>query len=150
MLDKSRPDKVSVLVKVSKRGAELAELVLLCLATIGREKDVREIGAYICVQFILQGLNLCMDDTSPTVNGLRTLYNFCFRNQAAQEIIRSYISPEHVTVRTTMDKIRGGSAFGEFEVRREYKRLQLALAEGGWRGNVEESMNYPTTWEHSL
>lgn len=150
VLDKRKPGVLASVLKVSLRGAELAEIIFLCISTIGREKDIREIGSHVCIQFILKALNLCMDDTTPTVNGLRTLYNFCFRNQLGHENIRSYVSPEHVTVRTTMEKIRGGSAFSEFEVRREYRRLQLALEDDGWRGNVEEAMHYPTDWEHAL
>ena len=65
-------------------------------------------------------------------------------------MIRTYTGTDQMTVFTILDMIRTGSAFAEFEVRREYKRLQLALEDDGWRGNVEEKMNYPTTWENNL
>ena len=105
----------------------------------------------MCTEYVLFALSLCIDDTAPTMNGLRALYNFCFRDQGAHTILREYVSAtDKTTVFTALDSVRGGSSFGEFEVRREYKRLQLALEIDGWRGSVEEQMLYPTTWEHSL
>ena len=65
-------------------------------------------------------------------------------------MIRTYTGTDQMTVFTILDMIRTGSAFAEFEVRREYKRLQLTLEDDGWRGNVEEKMSYPTTWENNL
>ena len=151
VLDKKFPDVKSKVTRTSKRGMELAEVQFLILSSIGREIYIREMAAMVCTQFILKGLLLVVDDVDPTVHGLRSLYNFCYRCQQAHTFINKYLGPDNKTnVRTVMDEIRSGSAFSEFSVRREYKRLQLALGEDGWRGKVEEQMPYPNDWEHDL
>ena len=151
VLDKKAPTVKTEVTRTSKRGMELAEVQFLILSSIGREIYIREMAAMVCTQFILKGLKLVVDDVDPTVYGLRSLYNFCYRCQQAHAYINSYLGPDNKTnVRTVMEEIRSGSAFSEFSVRREYKRLQLALDEDGWRGKVEEKMPYPNDWEHDL
>ena len=76
------------------------------------------------VQFLLSfwartGIKLCTDKD----DAILMRHNLCW----LQDIIRNYIDQDHVTVRVVMEKIRNGSGFGEFAVRREYKRLQLGL-----------------------
>ncbi len=100
--------------------------------------------------FILHSLLLCADDVAPVVSGLRCLYNFCFRCQEAHQIVIDHVGPEHMTIDVAMERIREGSAFSEFETRREFHRLQLALKDEGWRGNVEDLMQYPPTWDFQM
>ena len=151
VLDKNAPTVKSKITRASKRGMELAEVQFLILSSIGREIYIRELAAMVCTQFILKGLLLVVDDVAPTVHGLRSLYNFCYRCQQAHVFVNGYIGPDNKTnVKTVMDEVRSGGAFSEFSVRREYRRLQLALAQDGWRGKVEEQMPYPNDWEHNL
>lgn len=138
------------LIRVSKRGAELADIIYLSLGAIARDRDIRESAAYVTTDFILHSLLLCADDVAPVVSGLRCLYNFCFRCQEAHQIVIDHVGPEHMTIDVAMERIREGSAFSEFETRREFHRLQLALKDEGWRGNVEDLMQYPPTWDFQM
>ena len=117
---------------------------------MGKERDVRETAAFVGTDFILHALVICADDVAPTVHGMRCLYNFCFRCEEAHQIVRDHVGAEHMTVRIALAKVRDGSAFAEFETRREFKRLELALEDDGWRGNVEDQMEYPPAWDFQI
>jgi len=144
--------------ELSKRGGQLAEIILLCVGTLGREANIRETLAHVCCGYILKTILMTVvDDPSATVNGLRALYNCCYRSEQGQSYVKecrfrdmSPIGGKMISIHVDfiLESVRESTSWGDVDVRREYRRLELALQPDGWRGGVEEQMT--KDWESEM
>jgi hypothetical protein len=113
-------------------GAAVATLLLKMIGVLAHERDHRESIALKAVPFVLMILEKCPEEPGITVFGLRCLYNFVHKCFEAWR----YITIE-TTIMLVLKKIKNGPLNGDLDVIAELRRVELAYATDGWRGEVE-------------
>jgi hypothetical protein len=117
----------------SRRGVDMAELGLSCLSLLGQEQEWRELMSELVVKSIMTCMMKCIDEPLAIINGLKALYNLCYRCNAGQVTI--LLAPYKKLLEAVY-----GSFSGDPEVNKMTRRLELALTGDGWRGTVEATL----------
>ena len=132
-IEKSTVGDMTAVARPTLRGAEVATILLKQIGVLAHERDHRESVAIKAVPFVLMILEKCPEEPAVTVFGLRCLYNFVHKCFEAWRFITV-----ETTIMLTLKKIKWGPLNGDMDVISELRRCELAYAEDGWRGEVED------------
>lgn len=113
------------------RAAELVDGCLMCLSLLAQNQDTREQMALLLVESVVHAMDVCCEDSKVIINGIKVLYNVCYRCESGHEAL---ISTQISGVMKTAFHLHAGTP----EVLKQIRRLELTLKENGWRGYIEE------------
>jgi hypothetical protein len=113
------------------RAAELVDGCLMCLSLLAQNQDTREQMALLLVESVVHAMDVCAEDSKVIINGIKVLYNVCYRCESGHE---SLLSTPIASVLKTTAHLHAGNP----EALRQIRRIELTLKENGWRGYVEE------------
>lgn len=113
------------------RSIEIVEGALRCMTILAHEIDSKEPMSYTVVQPLMHAMDICQGESIIIKEGLALMYNIVYRCESAQEAVLVYCSPGPFfeVIKYNHD--------GDPEVMRQVRKVELALMENGWRGNVE-------------
>jgi hypothetical protein len=112
------------------RAAEMVCEVFNVLSVLAWDYDLKEPMAEYCVEFVYYAMKKCCEDGATIINGLKIFYNLCYRCESGAERI---LYGDSIGLLEMVKEYHGGDII----VMRYHRKLQLALKENGWRGNVE-------------
>lgn len=134
-IKEGRKHKIVKFSTPTVRGVEIALYSAKCIACLACRQDQREpIGEY-CIRSALFALDLFLDEPDVLCAALQCIYNFVYRCEVGHQLVNSF--PVHQAI----EKVE--AAFpGDAEVLRQCTRVRLSLEFDGWRGNVENHLDY--------
>jgi len=125
------PNVFTDVKKPTRRGAELVEQSLSCLSSLANNNEHREQMAYVTAAASIFAIKLCEEESNVMLQGLKYLYNLCYRCESGQEILR------HRNIKPII--ISAHSLHGsDKDIMYQCHRLELAMKKDGWRGYIEE------------
>ena len=87
-------DKVPTTVqKPFQRSVDIIESTLRCCCVLAQEIEFKEAFSYVIVGPTLIAIQLCEEEASIMILGLKLLYNLCYRNEFGQKTILHQIDP---------------------------------------------------------
>ena len=128
-------NSISHIAKPTRKGVEYTELILKIVGAFAHEPDLRDFVSEYASGLVIKALLVCYDEQPVVMNGLKALYNFCFRNEIGQFFVL-----ETQACQDLLHAIRQSDLGSDYEVLYECRRVELAIEPGGFRGFVEEKM----------
>mmetsp|Transcript_15203 Transcript_15203/g.28639 ORF Transcript_15203/g.28639 Transcript_15203/m.28639 type:complete len:612 (-) Transcript_15203:191-2026(-) len=117
------------------QGVEIALYSLRCIACLACKQDQREPIGEICIRSTIFAMELFLDEPDVLCTAMQCIYNFVYRCEVGQILVNSF------NIEVGLQKIE--AAFpGDKDVFRQVTRVRLCLKGDGWRGNVENMMDY--------
>lgn len=112
----------------------LVETILDILALLGHDSEQKEALAANTVGAIYYALKVCAENGTLVMSGLRCLYNFIYRCEAAQELV---LVGDTLNTFARVRKYHSADP----QVMQQLRRLELSCKKDNWRGNVESLMD---------
>lgn len=117
------------------RGSNCVEVIFQIIGVLLHERETRELLCEKFGIFIIHALRVCITEPFCLQYGLRCVYN---------SVYLCRLGWEYLVWRTDMlqclNEIKNGPMGGDSELLLDMRRVELALAENGWAGHVEESI----------
>lgn len=113
-----------------QRSMELIEGVLSLLGLLAHDSEVKEVMAHNLAESVFYAIKVCRENPTLVMTGLKLLYNMTYRCESGQESIHR---------QDVLGLLRNARHYhsADEQVAYQTRRLELALYENGWRGNVE-------------
>ncbi len=112
---------------------QLVECVFQCLGDIAVEPEQKETMSTTVVEYVYYAMKVCQESAMAVMCGMKIFYALMYRCESAQQMI---LCGDSLRLLRTVRHNHGG----DLEVMRVARKLELALKENGWRGNVEKLM----------
>lgn len=124
----------TIVEKPLARSIEIIQGALQCLTILCHESDTKEPLAYCMMKPVMYCLELCKEEALIVTLAMQLMYNACYRCESGQQAILVYLEPPEFFAQVTFH--HGGDP----DVMGMKRKLELALMENGWRGNVESNV----------
>lgn len=117
------------------RGTDFTEIVLQIIAQLLHERDTRDLLCECLGRHVVSSLRVVDGEPFALQYGLRCLYNCVYMCPAGWRYM-----VERTDARELLKEVRAGPLGGDADIVRELRRCELAMAELGWRGDVERDI----------
>jgi hypothetical protein len=119
----------------TRAGSEFAEILLLTIGLLARDIEHTDLVSLSCADAVTDVMPCLIDEVAPCILALRCLYSFCFLSEPGQYSVRGTCKVEGL-----LQSYRESSIGLDTDIKRDCRRVELAIADDGWRGRVEETM----------